>query len=194
MTEEPDQRGVELIDTVKRVSAILQQAAVPFALAGGFAAYAHGGPAPAHDVDFLIRGDDVEPALAALAAAGLRTLRPPEDWLVKAFHHGYLVDLIHRPVQRPVTDDTLADSEVLCVGGCHVPVISPTALMEHALLRMHAHECDFAPALQLARLVRERVDWARLAKETAGSPYAAAFLVLADELGIGPTRPEGACR
>lgn len=192
VTEQRPHEDPDLIDTVKRVGALLQQAQIPFAVTGGVAAYAHGAPLPGHDVDFLIRAEDTDAVLTCLEAAGLETVRPPEDWLVKAYHHGHLVDLIHRPVQRPVTDDTLADTEVLSVGGAHLPVISPTTLLEHALLRMHPHECDFAPALQLARLVRERIDWPRLTKETAGSPYAAAFLVLATELGIGPTGTDGA--
>jgi hypothetical protein len=186
----PDSPG--LIDTVKRVAGALQQAGIPFALTGGAAAYARGGSMPEHDADFLIRGEDAEAALTCLAAAGLQTARPPEDWLVKAYDQGRLVDLIFRPVQTPVNDETLADTDRLCVGGSHMPVISETVLMEHALLRMHPHECDFAPALQLARLFRERIDWGRLAKETAGSPYASAFLVLATELDIGPPRPQGA--
>jgi hypothetical protein len=49
---------------------------------------------------------------------------------------------------------------------------------------MHAHRCDFAPSLELARVLREQIDWPRLRLEVAGSPYAAAFLVLVIELGI----------
>ena len=45
---------------------------VPFALAGGYALWAHGAPEPDHDVDLLVAEPDVEqldwPALRAAAA------------------------------------------------------------------------------------------------------------------------------
>jgi hypothetical protein len=42
---------------LKRVAVALKDADLPFALAGGYAAWAHGGPEPEHDVDFLISAD-----------------------------------------------------------------------------------------------------------------------------------------
>src|SRR5690606_19011047 len=101
----PKQVDEGLLITLKRAASVLKQADVPFALAGGFAAYAHGGTSSDHDVDFLIREADVDRALEALVEAGFTAERPPEDWLVKVYDEGRLVDLIHRPVERPVTDE-----------------------------------------------------------------------------------------
>src|SRR5690348_2732442 len=84
----------DLITTLKRVAAVLKQAGIPFALAGGFAAYARGGTSSDHDVDFLLREKDVDRALEALAEVGFRTVRPPEDWLVKVYDDELMVDLI----------------------------------------------------------------------------------------------------
>jgi hypothetical protein len=174
----------DLLTTLKRVASVLKPSGIPFALAGGFAAYARGGTSPDHDVDFLIRERDVEAALKALGEAGFRTVRPPEDWLVKVYDDDFMVDLIFRPVDRPVTDETLADTTPISVSAILVPVISATVLMEHKLLTFGQHYCDFAKALPLARSLREQIDWDRVRDNTRESPYAQAFLVLLEKLDV----------
>ena len=173
-----------LVNTLKRVAAIFKQAEVPFALGGSFAVYAHGGYSSDHDVDFMIREQDVERALEELTAAGFTSERPPEDWLVKVYDDGRMVDLIFRPVETPVTDETLADSVVRPVDAIQMPCISATQLMVHKLLSFSQHYCDFARGLPVARSLREQIDWARVRQETADSPYAEAFLVLLDRLDV----------
>jgi hypothetical protein len=174
----------ELLTAMKRVARVLSDSGIPFALAGGMAVYARGGHPSDHDVDFLIREGDVERALEALARSGLRTERPPEDWLVKAFDGDILVDLIHRPVERPVTDETLADTDVLSIGAIAVPVLSATELMVHRLLTFTEHECDFGAAIGLARSIREQIEWDRVSVVTNVSPFARAFLGLLGSLDL----------
>jgi hypothetical protein len=188
-----------LLSTLKRAAAALRQADIPFALCGGYAAYARGAAAPHHDVDFLILEADVERALDALASIGMRAERPPEDWLVKAWdpvelpdgsgpdtgaRQETLVDLIFRPAGRAITPDLLADIEHLEVAAVRMPVISATHLLISKLLAFSPHGCDFAEALPMARALREQIDWPRVRKETAESPYAFAFLVLLEKLGV----------
>jgi hypothetical protein len=173
-----------LIATLKRVAAELKRLELPFALAGSFAVYARGGESCDHDVDFLIREQDAADVLAGLAEAGLRTEVPPEGWLVKVYDEDRLVDLIYSPVQIPVTDETLVDTDVLPVNSVHMPVLSATQLMIHKVLTYSSHYCDFARGLPLARSLREQIDWGRVQRETAHSPYAYAFLVLLDRLGV----------
>lgn len=175
-----------LATTLKRVAAVLKQAEIPFALGGSFAVYAHGGHSSDHDVDFLIREQDKERALDELAAVGFQAERPPEDWLVKVFDDGRMVDLIYRPVEKPVTDATLADSVIQSVEAIAMPVVSATQLMVHKLLSYSQHRCDFATGLPVARSLREQIDWERVRHETAQSPYAEAFLVLLDRLDVVP--------
>jgi len=175
-----------LLVTLKRVASVLKQANVPFVLAGGFAVYAHGGMSSDHDVDFMMREQDIDTALDALVAAGFEAERPPEDWLVKVWDDGRLVDIIHRPVERPVTDETLADSVPRPVEAVHLPVLSATTLMVHKLLTFSQHRCDFATGLPIARSLREQIDWPRVRKETEHSPYAEAFLFLLDRLDVAP--------
>lgn len=180
----------DLITTLKRVVSVFKQTDVPFALAGGFAAYARGGTSSDHDVDFLILEQDAGTALSALAEAGFRTERPPEDWLVKVYDGDRLVDLIFRPVERPVTDETLALANQLRVDSILVPVMPATTLMVHKVLMFSQHYCDFAKALPIARSLREQIDWEQVRRETAESPYAQAFLFLLDRLAVLSRRPE----
>ena len=175
-----------LATTLKRVASVLKQAEIPFALGGSFAVYAHGGHSSDHDVDFLIREQDKEQALEELASVGFEVEQPPEDWLVKVFDDGRMVDLIYRPVESPVTDATLADTVVRPVEAIAMPVISATQLMVHKLLSYTQHYCDFATGLPVARSLREQIDWERVRRETAQSPYAEAFLVLLDRLDVVP--------
>jgi hypothetical protein len=180
----PHQVDEGLAGTLKRVAAALKQSGIPFALGGSFAVYAHGGHSSDHDVDFLIREQDKDRALEELANVGFEVEQPPEDWLVKVYDQGRMVDLIFRPVESPVTDATLRDSEMLPVEAITMPVISATQLMIHKLLSYTQHHCDFATGLPVARSLREQIDWDRVRTETAGSPYAEAFLVLLDRLDV----------
>ena len=176
-----------LADVLKRVGAALKQADIPFALGGSFAVYAHGGHSSDHDVDFLIRERDKQRISEVLSEVGFRVEQPPEDWLVKVFDDdGRMVDLIFRPVESPVTDETLHDTEQLSVEAIFMPVLSATQLMIHKLLSYTQHYCDFATGLPGARSLREKIDWDRVRRETAKSPYAEAFLVLLDRLDVVP--------
>ncbi|MCW6008932.1 nucleotidyltransferase family protein [Micromonospora sp. CPCC 205371] len=182
---------VGLLKTLKRVAATLKQAGVPFVLGGSFAVYAHGGHSGDHDVDFLIRERDVDAALEALVAAGFTAERPPEDWLVKVYdEQGHMVDLIHRPIETPVTDETLSSGVIRPVDAIQMPCLSATQLMVHKLLSYSQHYCDFARGLPLARSLREQIDWDQVRKDTAASPYAEAFLVLLDRLEVVPQKTE----
>jgi hypothetical protein len=52
------------------------------------------------------------------------------------------------------------------------------------LLALHEHELDFTGLVRIARAVREQVDWRYLRERTKSSPYATAFFVMCEELGI----------
>jgi putative nucleotidyltransferase-like protein len=182
----PHQVDAGLATTLKRVASTLKTADIPFALGGSFAVYAHGGHSSDHDVDFLLREQDKEQALRVLSAVGFRTEQPPEDWLVKVYDDDRMVDLIYRPVESPVTDETLRDTEQISVEAISMPVISATQLMIHKLLSYSQHYCDFATGFPVARSLREQIDWLRVRKETAKSPYAEAFLILLDRLDVVP--------
>ena len=52
------------------------------------------------------------------------------------------------------------------------------------LLTYRDHYCDFATSLPMVRALREQVDWPAVRQRTAHSPFAEAFLLLADRLGL----------
>lgn len=171
-----------------RVSNVLRTEGVPFALAGGCAIYALGGPASEHDVDVFLTKEDTPVARKALVAAGMRAVDPPEDWLVKVYDGDCLVDLIFRPNQRQVTTDLLARATETRVGATTAPVLPATELVIDKLLVLGEHRCDFTPLLPVTRALREQVDWTRVARETGGSAYARALLSLLAELGVVSAR------
>ena len=176
----------DLIETTKLVAVTLKKAHIPFALAGGYAVYARGGPPSIHDTDFFLREEDVPKALVALGEAGLKHEQSAEDWLVKVFHDDNLVDLIYQMNGRPVDLEMLERGDEVEVGSVRMPVLDASDILIGKLRAFSAHHCDFAPLLAVSRALREQVDWERVRAETAPSPYATAFLVLTDGLGITP--------
>ena len=79
----PTEQNSEILQAMKEAAAALRDNDIQFALAGGLACWARGGPATEHDVDLAIREEDVERALLALRKAGMRTDIPPEGWLAR---------------------------------------------------------------------------------------------------------------
>jgi len=130
-----------LRDAMKRVAVTLKQADIPFALAGGWAGFARGGPEPGHDVDFYMRERDVAAAAQALDEAGLKIVHPPEDWLVKVFDGESMVDLIFGPKAGPVDDDLLRRATSLEVDSVAMPVLSATDLVIDKLLALDERYC-----------------------------------------------------
>jgi hypothetical protein len=175
----------DLLETVKKAAVELKRADVPFALCGGWAVYARGGPRSEHDADFALLERDVPKALDALAAAGFELdAEAPEDWLAKVWDRGNLVDLIFRLSGEPVTEATLGGIETIEVGSVQMPVLSATDLVVTKLLTYRDHNADFGSSLPMVRALREQVDWDDVRRRTAESPFAEAFLLLADRLGL----------
>ena len=173
-----------LRSALKRTASALKHDGVPFALAGGYALWAHGAPESENDVDFVVAEDDVERAANVLDAAGFEVIRPPEDWLFKACSEGVVVDLLHRIVGEPVTAEMLQRSEEMDLLGLRMPVLPATDLLSSKLRAMTEHYCDFGSLLPHVRAVREQLDWERLRKEVDSNDFAVAFLFLVDRLGI----------
>lgn len=190
MVSAPSGAGAALVDedalqaTIVRVVSALKEAEVPFALTGGSAVYARGGPPTTHDVDVLVCEERVPDAVRALVDAGMRAEDPPEDWLTKVFDDDWLVDIIYRPNERVVTPEVLAAAEPMRVGAIEAPVRLATDILVDKLLVLGPHRCDLGEVLPVARALREQVNWRRVQEETRDSPYAAAFLLLGTRLGI----------
>jgi Nucleotidyl transferase of unknown function (DUF2204) len=174
----------ELLETLKKVAGLLRDAEVPFLLGGGLAVWARGGPETAHDIDLMLRKPDAEHGRRVLAAAGLRTEEPPEGWLYKAFDGRVLVDLIFEPSGQPIEDAVFERAEELNVNAVSLHVMSLEDVFVTKLTALREHELDYETLVQLARPVREQVDWDEVRARTEESPYAKAFFTLVEELGI----------
>lgn len=175
--------------TLKRAAGVLNDAGIPFLLGGGLASWARGGPESGHDVDFMMRKEDVEPALDALACAGMRTERPPEGWLVKAYDGDVLIDLIYEPSGVPIDTDMMARSDEMEVLAVPMRVMALEDLLVTKLAALQEHELRYDGILEIARALRERIDWDDVRARAPANPYVLAFFTLVEELGVAPTAP-----
>jgi hypothetical protein len=175
----PEATHEELVAAMKEAAGVLQRAEIPFVLGGGLAAWARGGPKTEHDVDLMLKREDAETALAEFERAGYRTERPPEGWLYKV-----LVDLIFDPAAGPIDDAAIARSEVTEVVALRIRVAPLEDVMAQKLLALTEQEPDYSSVLELARALREQIDWDSVRTRTEESPFAKAFFTLAEELGV----------
>src|SRR3954469_13500421 len=179
-----DFAGIE--QALKRSAAALREADIPFLLGGSLASWGRGGPETHHDLDLMIRPEDTETATAALEAAGLRPEDPPEEWLVKAWDGDVLVDLIFAPKGMAMTDEVMARGEVLSVLGMEMRVMALEDVLVTKLMALSEHALRYESLLPIARALREKVDWEDVRARTSESPFAAAFFVMLEGLGILP--------
>ncbi|HEY6695028.1 MAG TPA: nucleotidyltransferase [Solirubrobacteraceae bacterium] len=186
-----EQPFADIEHALKRAAAALRDAGIPFLLGGSLASWARGGPQTRHDLDLILKPEDAERALETLQQAGMRPERPPEDWLFKAWDGDTLIDLIYCPKGLPVDDDLIARGEELSVLGMDIRVMALEDVMATKLLALTEHSLRYDGLLQIARALREQIDWPAVRARTADSPFARAFFVLAEGLGIVPESGSG---
>jgi len=189
MTSE-EQPFSDLEGTLKKAAAALRGADVPFLLGGSLASWARGGPETRHDLDLMIKREDVERAVAALTDAGMRAEDPPEEWLVKAWDGDVLVDLIFAPKGLTMDDDVIARGEQMPVLSMQMRVMAIEDVLITKIMAIDEHHIRFESLLPIARALREQVDWAHVRAATASSPFGRAFFVLLEGLGILPAEPD----
>jgi predicted nucleotidyltransferase len=187
VADEQDQEFEALLEAMKKAAGVLRDAGVPFVLGGGLACWARGAPKTEHDVDFLVRPADAERAQTALAQAGMRTENPPEGWLLKAYDDRVLIDLIFDPQSGPVDDGIFERAEELEVHATRLQVAALEDVLVQKLLALSEQEPDYSSVLELARSLREQVDWDDVRERTESSPFAKGYFTLLDELEIVPS-------
>lgn len=184
MAYTPAENFPDLIDAMKRGAAALREAGIPYLLGGGLAAWARGGPPTEHDVDFFVLPADAERALETLVAAGMRAERPPEEWLLKAWDGDTLIDLIFRPAAGEIDGGYFDRAEEIEVAAQTMPVASLADVMTTKLMAITEQDPDLSSVLEIARSLREQIDWGFVRERTGGSPFARSFFTLVEELGI----------
>ena len=182
-----------MVATLKKAVAALRDANVPYLLGGGLAIWARGGPERDHDLDLMVKEEDADRALQALADAGMKPEKPPEGWLYKAYDdNDVMVDLIYRPTENPVTDEMLERGEELEVMAIQVNVMAAEDVFVSKLLALREHELDYRSLIEMTRAVREQIDWADVRQRTESSPFARAFFTLAEGLELVEPLPDKA--
>jgi hypothetical protein len=174
----------EMVESMKKVAGALRDADVPFLLGGSLAAWARGGPESDHDVDFFVRPEDADEAAQLLEGQGMRIERPPEGWLLKAWDGEILLDLIYDPSSGPVDDAMIERGEEREVLSTRMRVMALEDVMVTKLLALDETHLDYSGSLEVARSLREQIDWDEVRERTKQSPYARAFFSLVEELGI----------
>lgn len=182
-----DEQFEELLEAMKKAGGALNDAGIPWVLGGGLACWARGGPTTEHDVDILVKPEDAPGAQEALAAAGMRVETPPEGWLLKAYEGDILIDLIFEPQGGPVSDAHFERAEDMEVYAMRMKVAPLEDVITEKLLALSEQNLDFGSVLELARALREQIDWDDVRERTKSSPFANAFFTLIDELEIAPS-------
>jgi hypothetical protein len=181
--------------TFKRAAAALRDGEIRFMLGGGMAAWARGGPITQNDLDLVVAPADAERALAVLEQAGMRTERPPEEWLLKAYDGEVLVDLIFHPRGLPVDDALFHRADEMAVLSITVPVMALEDVLVAKLLSLdEQRDLDYSSLLAIARSLREQIPWDEVRERTADSAYAKAFFTLVEELGLSERSVSGAAQ
>ena len=65
-----------------------------------------------------------------------------------------------------------------------LPVASLGDVLTTKLLAINEQDPDLSSVLEMARSLREQIDWELVRERTAGSPFARAFFTLVEELGV----------
>ena len=180
----PPEGLVDLIDSMKQAAGAFAVADIPVVLGGGLAAWARGGPVTDHDVDFFVHEEHVDAALQALSHVGMRTERPSEGWLVKAWDGEVLIDLIHHPAGLLVDDGLFERATRMDVMAQPLLVASAGDVLATKILALSEQDPNIRPILEIARTLREQVDWEFLRATVGDTPFGAAVLTLVERLGI----------
>jgi predicted nucleotidyltransferase len=174
----------QLLEAMMDVAAALRDAEVPYLLAGSFAVWARGGPAHDTDLDFAVKPEDVDRAAHALVAAGMREKSTPEEWLKKVCDGEVQVDLIFNPAGLEIDDGVMERGDDIEVNGMTFRVMSVDDVMTTKLFAFKEHYLDYESALEMARTLREQIDWDELRRRCREYAYAKPFFTLAEELGV----------
>jgi hypothetical protein len=172
---------------LRRAAGALLAADVPFMLGGSIGCWARGGPRSQNDLDLMLPREELERGLGALVAVGMRAEDPPEEWLAKAYDGDVMIDLIHESLGTGrVTREQIEEAERISVLAIEMPVMSLEAILGGTLHAIREQRLDFGSPLEIARALRERIDWVEVRERTRSSPYARAFFALLAELDVLP--------
>lgn len=142
---------------------VLDQRAIPYLVMGSIAADVHGGdvawPREGSDIDLFLAKDDAELAQRTLGDNGFHVEEPDEDWLLKVYRDGVLVDLIFRAARTVEIDDEMLErARPKTIEGRRVKVIAPE---DYVVIqsRTFSRETPLHWFRACAVLERSSIDW-----------------------------------
>jgi Nucleotidyl transferase of unknown function (DUF2204) len=122
----------------------------------------------------------------------VKTEKPPEQWLYKAWGRNVLIDIIFAPRGGPIDDAIFERADEMGVAAVRMKVMAlEDVMVTKLLLALGEHELDYESVVEIARSLWEQIDWDDVRSRTAESPYARAFFCLVEELGLLEPVPSG---
>lgn len=153
----------------KRALKTLNEAGVPYVVAGAYAIYEHTGIyRETKDLDVFCEPAAVLPAMRALREAGFRTGLEQAHWLAKAKDGPYFVDIIFGMGNglALIDADWYRYSSPAILAATPVRVAPAEELIWHRLFINERHRQDMADIAHLFLCVGHRLDWKRLVNKT----------------------------
>lgn len=153
----------------KRALRALNDAGVPYVVAGAYAIYEHTGIyRQTKDLDIFCEPSAVVPAMKTLRAAGFRTVLEQPHWLAKAKDDPYFIDIIFGMGNglALIDPDWYRHSAPAILAATPVRVAPPEELIWHRLFISERHRQDMADIAHLILCVGAKLDWHRLVAKT----------------------------
>ena len=153
----------------KRALRILNEAGVPYVVAGAYAIYEHTGIyRKTTDLDLFVEPSQVVPAMRALRAGGFKTKLAQSHWLAKAIDDPFFVDIIYGMGNglALIDPDWYRHSTPAILAATPVRVAPAEELIWHRLFINERHRQDMADIAHLILCVGDTLDWQRLVDKT----------------------------
>jgi predicted nucleotidyltransferase len=166
---------LQMLDQVMHV---VDETGLPAVLIGGIASAVFGRPRWSEDIDLLVRPEDADRHLDAMAEDGFEVHRTFPDWLYKAFRDGVLVDVIFKSTGDIYLDQEMLDrSRTESFRGRPLVVAPPEDLL---VMKALAHS-EPTPRYwhdALGVLIRSDLDWEYLLRRARNGPRRILSLLL----------------
>ncbi len=153
----------------KMAMRVLNEAAVPYVIAGAYAIYEHTGIyRETTDLDVFVEPAAVIPAAQALKSAGFIMRLEQPHWLAKAISGKHFVDVIYGMGNGMalIDSDWFRYSRPAILAATPVRVAPPEELLWHRLFIHERHRQDMADIVHLIVSVGHAMNWHRLLEKT----------------------------
>ncbi len=153
----------------KRALNALNEAGVPYVVAGAYAIYEHTGIyRQTKDLDLFCEPAAVAQAMEVLRKAGFRSRLEQGHWLAKALDDPYFIDIIYGMGNglALIDRDWFQHSSPAILAATPVRVAPVEELIWHRLFINERHRQDMADIAHLILCVGSSLDWQRLVDKT----------------------------